>query len=92
VRLLDWRWFDDDVLEMPSLAVMRKAGLARPSLAQNGHRLVVTLACFLHRDAEAVELAPPVALSDAKIKASIAEKIQRRGLLGEQSRIVPGEH
>jgi len=39
----------------------RKAGLARPSPAQKSHRLVVTLARLLHRDAEAVELAPPVA-------------------------------
>src|SRR6516165_438710 len=80
---LDWRWLDDDVLEIPSPAVMRKAGLARPSLAQNGHRHVVTLDRFLDRDAEAVELAPPVALSDAKIEASIGEQVQRcadRGL------------
>ena len=27
MRLLDWRWLDDDVLEMRSLTVIRKAGL-----------------------------------------------------------------
>src|SRR6516164_4460010 len=83
MRLLDSCRLDDNILEMPSLAVMRKAALARPSLTEKIHRFVVTFARFLDRDAEAVELAPPVALSDAKIEASIGEQVQRcadRGL------------
>src|SRR6266700_7176404 len=92
MRFLRRRWLDDDILVMPTLAVMRKAAVRRPSLAQKRHRLVVALAGFLQRNAEAVELAPAVALSDTEIEPSIVEKVQCRSLFGEQSRIVPGQH
>ena len=47
---------------------------------------------LLDRHAEAGKFVGPVALADAEIEAAAGEKIDRRRLLGEQDRIVPGQH
>src|SRR5262249_51737215 len=46
----------------------------------------------LHRHAEARELVVPVALADPEIEPAPGEKIERRGLFGEQHRVVPWQH
>ena len=74
---------DDDILVMPILAVVREAALAGPRLAQKRDRLLVALLGFLHRNAEAVELAPAIAFADTEIESPIGEEIQRRRLLGQ---------
>ena len=55
VRLLDRVRLDDDVVEVPALAVMREPALARPRLADHVHRLVEPLGRLVWRDAEAGE-------------------------------------
>src|SRR5436190_9192376 len=92
MRLLHRRRLDDDVVVMPVLAVMREAALAGPCLAQKGERLLIALLGFRHRDAEAVELAPAIALADAEIEAAVRQQIEGRGLLGEECRVVPWQH
>src|SRR5262249_34802386 len=59
---------------------------------QKRQRLLVTLLGLRHRDAEAVELAPAIALADAKIEPPVRQQIERRRLLGEQGRVVPGQY
>ena len=71
---------------------MRKASLACPRLAQKRDGLLIALLGFLHRDAEAVKLAPAIALADAEIEPAIRQQVQRRGLLGEKRRIVPRQY
>src|SRR5438132_6258504 len=71
---------------------MREAAPAGPCLAQKGERLLIALLGLRHRHAEAVELAPAVALADAEIKAAVRQQVERRGLLGEQCRVVPRQH
>src|ERR1700693_2247094 len=88
VRLLHRRRLDDDVFVMPVLAVMREAALAGPGLAQEGERLLVALLRLRPRHAEAVELAPAVALADAEIKPAVRQQVEGRGLFGEQGRVV----
>src|SRR5580704_9556401 len=86
MRLLHRRRLDDDVLVMPVLAVMREAALGGPRLAQKGEGLLIALVGLRHRNAEAVELAPAVALADAEIKAAVRQQVEGRGLFGEQCR------
>ena len=92
VRFLHRRRLDDDILVVPVLAVMRKPALTGPGLAQEGDGFLVALLGFLHRDAEPVELAPAITLADAEIEPAVREKIEGRGLLGQQRRIVPGQY
>ena len=47
---------------------------------------------LLRRDAEAGELVVPIALADAEIEPAAGNQIERRRLLGQQHRIVPGQH
>ena len=44
------------------------------------------------RNAEAGELVVPVALADAEIEPAAGQQIERRRLLGQQHRVVPGQH
>src|SRR5262249_17381422 len=44
------------------------------------------------RNAEALELGIPVALADAEIEAAAGEQVEGRDLLGEQHRVMPGQH
>ena len=53
------------------------------------HRLVEARVGLLHRDAEARELVPAIALADAEIEPSAGQQVKRRGLLGQQDRVVP---
>ena len=46
---------------------------------------------LLRRNAEALELGVPVALADAEVEPAAGDQIERRGLLGEQDRVVPGQ-
>src|SRR5439155_16455289 len=48
--------------------------------------------CLLHRDAEADELVVPVAFANAKIEPSTRQQVHGRRLLGQQHRVVPGQH
>src|SRR5712691_1691180 len=71
---------------------MRKAALAGPGLLQKGDGLLIALLGLVHRHAKAVELAPAIALADAEIEAAVGEEVERRGLLGQQRRVVPGQY
>ena len=56
MRLLHRARLDNDVVEVPALAVMRKAVAGGPGLAQEGHGLVEALGRLLDGNAEAREL------------------------------------
>src|SRR5580765_7063638 len=71
---------------------MRKAPVAGPGLAQKGDGFLVALLGLRHVDAEAVELAPAVALADAEIEAPVRQQVKRCGLFGEERRIVPRQY
>ena len=92
MRLLRRRRLDHDVVELPELSAMREA-LARDE--RPGHHLDRFLEArlgLLRRDAEAGEFVVPVALADAEIEPAAGNQIERRRLLGEQHRVVPGQH
>src|SRR5215467_2407789 len=83
---------DDDVVEMPALAVVREALARGPSLAQERHGLLEALGCLLDRNAKASELRLPVAFADAEVEPAIRQEIECRDLLSEQGRIVPRQY
>src|SRR5579885_956399 len=92
VRALHRRRLDHDVLEMEEAAVVREA-LARGEGARHDvERLLEARLGLLRRDLEALELGVAVALADAEVEAAVAEQVEGGGLLGEQHRIVPGQH
>ena len=90
MRLLGGRRFDNDILERPALALMREAALGGPGGADHRHHLLEAFGGLLDRNLKPFELGKPIALSDAEIKAAMRQKIQSRGLLGDQYRVVPG--
>ena len=92
VRLLDGRRLDDDVVELPVLAVEREPLVRRPRLGDDVDRFLEARLGLLHRDAEADELVVPVALADAEIQPPARQQIDRRRLFGQQHRVVPGQH
>jgi hypothetical protein len=92
MRLLDRARFDDDVVEMPALAMMGEASRTRPRLADHRHRLVEALGRLLGRNAKAGEFVSAVTLADAEIEAAVRQQIEGRRLLGDQDRIVPRQH
>src|SRR5262249_33474048 len=47
---------------------------------------------LLLRNAKAPELVVPVALADAKIESAVGDQVEGGRLLGQQYRIVPGQH
>src|SRR6266849_4146643 len=71
---------------------MRKTPWAVPRLLEKGDGLLIALLGLIHSHAKAVKLAPAIALANAEIEAAIREEIERRGLLGQQCRIVPGQY
>src|SRR5258708_7731593 len=77
---------------MPVLPVMRKTARARPRLAQKSDGLLIAFLRLSHRHAKAVKLAPAIALADAEIEAAVGQKVERRGLLGQQRRVVPRQY
>src|SRR5262245_54842262 len=92
MRPLNGARLDDDVVEMPALAVVREALAGGPSLAQERHCLLKALGCLLDRDAKARELRLPVTLAHAEVESPLRQEIERGDLLGEQDRIVPRQH
>ena len=63
-----------------------------PRLGDHLQCLVEARVRFLHRDAEARELVVPVALADAEIEPAAGQQIEGCRLLGQQHRVVPGQH
>ena len=92
MRLLRRRRLDDDVLEMPEAAAVRKALALGEGARHHLDRLLEARLGLLRRDLKALEFAVPVALADAEIEAAAGNQIERRRLFGEQHRIVPGQH
>ena len=92
MRLLPRRRLDDDVLEIPVLAVMREALVRGPGLDDQREAFLEALVGLLHRDAEARELVVAVALADAEFEPAAGQQIDGGRLLGEQHRVVPGQH
>ena len=92
MRLLRRRRLDHDVLEMPEAAVVGEALARRPRPRHHRDRLLEARLGLFRRDLKTLELAVPVALADAEIEAAAGDQIERRRLLGEQHRIVPGQH
>src|SRR5262249_12271090 len=84
--------FDDDVRKLPTAALEGKATVGGPGRAQEIQGLIEACRRLFNSDAKTVEFGGPVAFADAEIQPAIAEKIERRHLLGEQDRIVPRQH
>jgi hypothetical protein len=82
---------DDDVLEAPKLALVRESLAPRPRLQDNFERLVKARLRLLGRDTESFEFGMAVAFSDPEIEPSTGHEVERRGLLGKQNRVVPGQ-
>ena len=70
---------------------MGEARARGPGPQDDLERLVETRAGLLRRNAEALELGVPVALADAEVEPAFGDEIERRGLLGQQHRVVPGQ-
>ena len=64
----------------------------RPRPRHHRDRLLEARLGLFRRDLKTLKLAMPVALADAEIEAAAGDQIERRRLLGEQHRIVPGQH
>ena len=92
MRRLDRVRLDHHVVEMPALTMMGKPALARPRLADHAHRLVEPLGRLLGRDAEPGEFVSPIAFADPEIEPPVRQQVEGRGLLGDQDRVVPGQH
>ena len=92
MRLLRGRRLDHDVLEPPEPAAMGEPRARQPRPGDDLDRLLEARVGFLRRDLETVELAVPVALADAEIEPAARDEIERRGLLGQQHRVVPRQH
>ena len=90
--VLRGRRLDHDVVEMPEAAVVREALARDPGARHHLERFLEAGFGFLRRDLEALELVVPIALADAEIEPAAGNQIERRRLLGEQHRIVPGQH
>ena len=92
MRLLHRARLDDDALELPAPSAVREAIGGGPRRAQEGHGLLEPLGRLLDRDAKARELRRPIALADAEVQAPVGQEVDRGHLLGQQHRIVPGQH
>src|SRR6516225_8508330 len=92
MRLLSGARFDDDIVEMPALAMVREALAGGPRLAQERHRLVEALGRLLDWNREARELRRAVPLANAEVEPAVGQQIERGDLLCEQYRIVPRQH
>ena len=92
VRLLDRGGLDDDVVVAPPFSLVGEAALAGPRLADHVDRLVEPRGRLVLLDTEAGEFVGPVALADAEIEPAVRQQVERRGLLGDQHRVVPGQH
>src|SRR4029077_15118616 len=86
-----WR-LNDDILEVPEAALVRETFARSPGARHHFDRFLETRFGLFRRDLESLELAVPVALADAEIEAATGKQIERRGLFGQQHRIVPRRH
>ena len=71
---------------------MREALLGHPRFEDHIKRFIESGIGLLHRNAEAGEFVVPIAFADAEIEPAAGEKIDGRGLLGKEHRIVPRQH
>ncbi len=92
MRLLRRRRLDHDVVELPEFSAVREALARRERLGHHLDRFLEPRLGLLRWNAEAGELVVPVALADAEIEPAAGDQIERRRLLGQQHRIVPGQH
>src|SRR5262249_14461117 len=76
----------------PEAAMVRERRLGYERLGDDFQRLVEARVGFLERQAKAGELVPAVAFADTEIEPAAGQQIEGRGLLGEQHRVVPGQH
>jgi hypothetical protein len=92
VRRLERQGLDDDVVEVPVAAVVREPVAGGPGPEQDVECLAETGVgvCLVH--VEAAELGVAVALAYPQVDPAARYHVQRRGLLGEQDRVVPGQH
>ena len=72
--------------------MMREALIGGPRLENDLKSLVEARVGLFLRDAEAREFGVAVALADAEVEPPAREKVDGGSLLGEQNRIVPGQH
>src|SRR5262245_44721616 len=86
------RRLDHDILEGPELTAMRESSARGPGAHDHLDRLVEARLRLPRRNAEALELAVPVALADDEIEPAAGDQIESRRLLGQQDRIVPRQH
>ena len=91
MRLLRGGRLDDDVVELPVLAVMGPRRIRGPRLEHDLQRFLESRLGLLHGNAEAGELVVPVALADAEVEPAVGQQVERGGLLGQQHRVVPGQ-
>ena len=89
MRLLDHRWFDHDVVELPAGALMAPPFLILPRLQDQTEGFLEDRSRVRHIDVEPVKLVIAVAFADAEIKAPIGNQIEGSCLLHQQDRIVP---
>src|SRR5262245_66596313 len=86
MRLLHrWR-LDDDVLEMPEPALVRKTLARRPRARHDLDGLVEARLRFVRRNLNALELAVPITFADAEIEAAMRMKIESCRILGDQTK------
>ena len=86
------RRLDDDIVVLPVSTAMAEPRIRDKGLGNDIHRLVEPRISFLHRHAEPGEFVVAIAFADAEIEPAAREQIERRRLLGEQHRVVPGQH
>ncbi len=92
VRALRRRRLDHDIVERPVLAAMRERRIGSPGFDHHLEAFVEARAGLVHVDAETAKLVVAIAAADAEIEPAAREKVEGRRLLGEQHRVVPGQH
>src|SRR5712691_753056 len=90
--LLGCRGLHRDVLKLPVLAMMRPRRVRGPGPDHDLQTFVEACIRFLHGDAESGEFVIPVSLADAEIDPPARQQVESGDLLGQQHRIVPGQH
>ena len=92
VRPLVGRRLDHHLVEAEEAAAVRERIVRGERAHQHVEHFLEARLGFGGRHGEARELVVAVALADAEIEPAAREQIQGRDLLGEQHRIVPGQH